>query len=150
MCCCLAVHDRDRFSDFWFVVVEWIVTVPDIPKRLTSIDSRIAKIDRRIGFLRARLFWKPSGGDYQEVDIFTHKSNGLTPKNWRTGTEIEAYRHTVTVNKQQFLLLSGYGVYAIQVEDQPLAPCTLESQVTQDDSTDVTLDLAIIPTAPTF
>lgn len=124
--------------------------MPDIPKRLTPIDSRIASIDRRLGFLRARLFWKPAGGEYREVEVFSHKNNGLTPKNWRTGTKVEAYRHTVTVNKQVFLTLSGYGTYAIQTENEPMMPCTLEAQVTQDDATDVTLDLAIVPSTSTF
>jgi hypothetical protein len=125
--------------------------MPDIPKRLSPIDSRIANIDRRLGYLRARLFWKVGTGEYKELDVFSHKNNGLTAKNWRTGTEIEAYRHTVTVNKQQFLALSGYVEYAIQTEtDTQLLPCTLEAQVTQDDATDVTLDLAIVPSTPTF
>ena len=124
--------------------------MPDIPRRLSPIDSRIAAIDRRLGYLRARLFWKPAGGAYQELDIFTHIDRGVTPKNWRSGTEIEAYRHTVTVNKQVFLALSGYGTYAIQTDTQPMLPCTLETQNTQDDSTDVILDLAIVPSTPTF
>lgn len=124
--------------------------MPDIPRRLTPIDGRISRIDRRLGSLRARVFWKPVGGVYQEIEIFSHKDLGLTAKNWRSGTEIQAYRHTVTVNKIAFLALSGYGTYAIQTEGQEMLPCTLEAQVTQDDSTDVTLDLAIVPSTPTF
>ena len=123
----------------------------DIPKRVTKADSRVAKLDRRYGLLRSRLFWKPAGGEYQELEVFSHQDKGLTPKNWRTGTEVEAYRHTFTVNKQGFLPLAGYGTYAIQSEaDEGLLPCTLEAQITQDDTTDVTLDLAIVPSTPTF
>lgn len=126
----------------------------DLPKRFRQIDSRAARIDRQLGLLQARLFWRTGSQPWEEVEIFTHDDQGLTAKNWKTGLEIEGYRHKVTVSKNWYENRSVQGVtgtYGIQaVIGGPIVPCELESQIAKDEDTYASLTLREIQTVSTF
>lgn len=122
-----------------------------IPKRLLPVDTRIAKISRRLGLLVARLYFKPVGSDsYSEVTVFDHVDLGLTAKNWKTGTEIEAFRYQLKVSKAWYEAVGNQGVhgtYALQLSDgAELLPCELETQTVVDKDTFATLTFRITQT----
>lgn len=123
-----------------------------IADRLAKADRRLACVDRRLGKLTARLFWVQQGAtESEEVPIFSHKNNGLTPKNWKTGTEIEAYRHSFTIDYAWWLSKEGqYGVYKIQLAGEPLLTCEVETQNYQPGETSASLDLRVVQGAALY
>jgi hypothetical protein len=128
--------------------------MPNLPQRFQIIDARLARMDRQMGVLVARLYWKTGTEDWGEVEIFSHNGYGLTPKNWKTGVEIEGYRFRVTVSKgwyesQQRSTATGtYGIQ--QTEGAPILPCELEDQTVRDGDPYASLSFRIIATVPTF
>jgi hypothetical protein len=123
-----------------------------IVDRLARADRRIACVDRRLGTLTARLFWNQQGSTAaEEVPIFEHQNKGLTPKNWKTGTEIEGYRHSFKLDFAWWQSKQGqYGIYSIQLPGESLLQCEVESQNYQPGETSASLDLRVINSTATY
>lgn len=125
-----------------------------ITDRLAQVDRKLACVDRRLGTLTARLFWAPCGNATvaEEVPIFEHQNKGLSPKNWKTGVEIEAHRHSFKVDFAWWQGKAGeYGVYSIKLpsEAAPL-PCEVEYQNYQPGETSAMIDLRVTQGAATY
>lgn len=91
----------------------------NLNQKLRGVDQRLAKIDRKLGFLQGRLYFRVAPTDeWQEVPIFSLEDGGVTPKNVATGEEISARRYTAKINRDWFDANQGkLGFWAIRVRD---------------------------------
>lgn len=124
----------------------------NVNQRLRRVDARVANIDRRLGFLSGRAFFKPYAPDpeglpydWLEIDITDFADQGISPKNLRTGHEVEAHRFSVTVSRDWFERYADMpGRYAVQVsEGAELLHCEPENISIDDGATTGTLSLRV-------
>ena len=122
-----------------------------IPQRLRKIDSRIAGINRRLGFLESFVYFKPTGElEWLTIDINSFTDNGITPENLGTGEELSAHRFTITVNRD-FIDEHQHtdGEWAVQrPTDLDKIPCNKESESYQEGETFATIELAVSQDIP--
>lgn len=118
--------------------------------KLRKVDTRIAQIDRRLGFLQTRLYFREiDSADWEEVAILSATDMGITPKNMKTGEEITAHRYSCTVNRNwldDHVDQTGFWAIAPDGVEANKIRCELESQRVEDKSTKGTLDFRLSQT----
>jgi hypothetical protein len=121
----------------------------DVNHKLRKVDTRISRIDRKLGFLQTRLYFQPMDGGWEEVPILQATDLGSTPKNFKTGEEVYAHRYTVRVGRNWLDARTGItGDWAIAPDgiEANKQRCELENQSVKDNSTFGTLDFRIAQT----
>lgn len=123
--------------------------MPNVNKRLRQIDTRTARISRRLGFLQTRLYFQPVNGSWGEVPILQAVDGGMTPKNLKTGEEISAHRYSVQVGRDWLdanAAISGIWAIAPDGIEANKMLCELEGASVKDTDTFGSLDFRIAQT----
>jgi hypothetical protein len=129
-----------------------------VNRRLRRVDHLIAKIDRRLGFLESRVWFKPNGGDqWIEVEIFGFEDAGITPENTATGEQLSSHRFSIRVSRNWLEQHKNEdGVWGIerQLTTSPLSnmpewnfvEAETENETYQDNDTWTTITLRVTQT----
>jgi len=114
--------------------------------KLRKVGRKIASIDRRLGFLSTRLYFKPIAQDWLEVTAIGIIDNGTSAQNLKTGEEVYAHRYTVKIDRDWLDFYAGVeGQWSIAPDGSLLNRllCDLESQIINDKDTFGTLEFRV-------
>lgn len=118
-----------------------------LKQRLERINQRIAtKVDRRLGYLSIRLYFKRSGeSDYSEVPVISMSSGGKSQNSFGGTLSTETPDYTVTISGVWYDANRGaVGVWAIRRhEGDPLLPVEVVNIVDTDEQEDVTYSFKV-------
>lgn len=107
-----------------------------VNRRLRSVDGRFASIDRRLGFLSARLYFQPMDGAEREADIFACTDSGVSAQNKKTGEEVYARRYSFKVNRSWLEANANLdGIWRIAPGGGVKLKATIEDQSVNDADT---------------
>lgn len=125
-----------------------------LKQKLERINARIAtKVDRRLGYLSLRLYFKKQGdADYSEVPIIAMSSGGKAPNNLGGTMSTDTPSYTVTVSGVWYDAHRGeVGVWAIRRQDgDSLLPVEVTNIVDADANEDVTYSFKVTQQANTI
>ena len=120
-----------------------------VNQRLRRVGDRLAKIDRRLGFLEARFYWRSSGTneffqpyEWQEIPSWNVSNNGFGATDGGDQVFIGEQKErsfSVKVNKDWFEAHRGNELkyeYGFRfADDDALKPCSFLNHSANDDDT---------------
>lgn len=125
-----------------------------VNQKLRKVGDKIAKVNRKLGFLSSRLYFLPAGQTTPaEVPLWVCQDQGLTPAPWDTGEQPISHRYSCQVNRNWWEANKAIrGRYRLDRGDGVQHDLILENQTVNETDTYATLDFKIsvsVPNRPT-
>ena len=135
-----------------------------VNQRLRRVGDRLAKIDRRLGYLVGRFYWRQSGVDvnniqyvWAELPTWEVKDNGFSGDDadgQSFGSESKEKQFTVKINKDWWEANRGSELryeYGFRLRDgDNLLPCALTGESSSDGDTFSTISFREVKLGKNF